>query len=240
MKRILLGAAGAAGLLFGVPACAQTYQDSGGTYVRGVVPIQPGVGPLFTTSNPGKISGSFSALRLAAFSRRPAYSQLSVGAASARVALPSGSVVIVYNTGSNSAFVTLGNSSVTATTAQRRHPRRRLDGIHRRPEHISCRDRDSGNDVAEHIRRHRLADWRGRRWRRRRRRRFKRFGRIDRVARARLGDVQRHARRRRQHGRRVRLGLGLGADRSQRASASTPTFSHPLCPRAPPRPPIRK
>ena len=39
MKRILLGAAGAAGLLFGVPAGAQTYQDSGGTYVRGVVPI---------------------------------------------------------------------------------------------------------------------------------------------------------------------------------------------------------
>ena len=71
MKRILLGAAGAAGLLFGAPAGAQTYQDSGGTYVRGVVPIQPGVGPLFTNSNPGHISGTFSALRLAAFSRRP-------------------------------------------------------------------------------------------------------------------------------------------------------------------------
>ena len=42
MKRILLGAAGAAGLLFGVPAGAQTYQDSGGTYVRGVVPITAG------------------------------------------------------------------------------------------------------------------------------------------------------------------------------------------------------
>lgn len=116
MKRILLGAAGAAGLLFGVPAGAQTYQDSGGTYVGGVVPIQPGVGPLFTASNPGKISGSFSA-SLSGFQPAPAYSQLSVGATSSRVALPSGSVVVVYNTGTNAAFVTLGNSSVTAAAS---------------------------------------------------------------------------------------------------------------------------
>ena len=112
MKRILLGAAGAAGLLFGVPAGAQTYQDSGGTYVRGVVPIQPGVGPLFTNSNPGKISGNFTA-NLTGFQPTPAYSQLSVGPTSSRVALPSGLVVIVYNTGANAAFVTLGNSTVT-------------------------------------------------------------------------------------------------------------------------------
>jgi hypothetical protein len=114
MKRILLGAAGAAGLLFGVPAGAQTYQDSGGTYVRGVVPIQPGVGPLFTTTNPGKISGTFSAT-LSGFQPTPAYSQLSVGATSSRVALPSGLVVIAYNTGASAAFVTLGNSTATAT-----------------------------------------------------------------------------------------------------------------------------
>jgi hypothetical protein len=114
MKRILMGAAAAAGLLFGVPACAQTYQDSGGTYVGGVVPIQPGVGPLFTASNPGKISGSFSA-SLSGFQPTPAYAQLTVGATSARVALPSGSVVIVYNTGTNSAFVTLGGSTATAS-----------------------------------------------------------------------------------------------------------------------------
>ena len=81
MKRILLGAAGAAGLLFGVPACAQTYQDSGGTYVRGVVPIQPGVGPLFTNSNPGKISGNFTA-SLGGFQPTPAYAQ--IGRASCR------------------------------------------------------------------------------------------------------------------------------------------------------------
>jgi hypothetical protein len=114
MKRILLGAAGAAALLIDAPAWAQTYQDSGGTYVRGVVPITPGVGPLFTNSNPGKISGTFSA-SLGGFQPASAYAQLSVGATSSRVALPSGSVVIVYNTGANAAYVTLGNSSVTAT-----------------------------------------------------------------------------------------------------------------------------
>jgi hypothetical protein len=116
MKRILLGAAAAAALLVDAPVWAQTYQDSGGTYIRGVVPITPGVGPLFTNSNPGKISGSFSA-SLGGFQPTPAYAQLSVGASSTRVALPSGSVVIVYNTGANAAYVTLGNSSVTATLA---------------------------------------------------------------------------------------------------------------------------
>src|SRR5208282_4231473 len=30
--------------------------------------------------------------------------------------LPTGTVVVVYNTGSNAAYVTIGNSSVTATT----------------------------------------------------------------------------------------------------------------------------
>jgi hypothetical protein len=96
------------------PATAQTYQDSGGTYVPGVVPIQPGVGPLFTSANPGKISGSFSA-SLSGFQPTPAYATLAVGSASARVALPSGTVVVVYNTGTNAAYVTLGGSSVTAT-----------------------------------------------------------------------------------------------------------------------------
>jgi hypothetical protein len=114
MKRILLGAAGAAGLLFGAPAGAQTYQDSGGTYVRGVVPITPGVGPLFTNSNPGHIAGTFNG-SVSGFQPTPAYAQLSVGPTSSRVPLPSGLVVIVYNTGANAAYVTLGNSSVTAT-----------------------------------------------------------------------------------------------------------------------------
>lgn len=116
MKRILLGAAGAAGLLFGAPAGAQTYQDSGGTYVGGVVPIQPGVGPLFTLSNPGRVTGTLSST-VGGFQPASAYSQLSVGATSSRVPLPTGTLVVVYNTGANAAFVTLGNSSVSATTA---------------------------------------------------------------------------------------------------------------------------
>ncbi len=97
-------------------AQAQTYQDSGGTVVQGVVPIQPGVGPLFTSANPGKISGSFSA-SLSGFQPTPSYSSLSVGSTSSRVALPSGTVVVVYNTGTNAAYVTIGGASVTATSS---------------------------------------------------------------------------------------------------------------------------
>ncbi len=51
------------------------------------------------------------------FQPTPAYAQLPVGATSSRVALPSGSVIAVYNTGSNPAFVVLGNSSVVATAS---------------------------------------------------------------------------------------------------------------------------
>jgi hypothetical protein len=113
MNRIVVAA-----LLAAEVACAQaqTYQDSGGTVFQGVVPIQPGVGPLFTSANPGKISGSFSA-SLSGFQPTPSYASLSVGSTSTRVALPSGTVVGVYNTGSFPAFVTLGSASVTATSA---------------------------------------------------------------------------------------------------------------------------
>jgi hypothetical protein len=50
------------------------------------------------------------------FQPTPSYSQLSVSATSARVALPTGSTIVVYNTGSVAAYVTLGGSTVTATT----------------------------------------------------------------------------------------------------------------------------
>jgi hypothetical protein len=116
MKRILLGAAIAAGLLFGVPSFGQTYHDGSGTVVLGVVPIEPGVGPLFTPSNPGQVAGSFSAT-LSGFQPTPSYATLSVGSASSRVALPTGTVVVVYNTGANPGYVMLGNSSVTATSS---------------------------------------------------------------------------------------------------------------------------
>ena len=42
--------------LLSAAAHAQSYQDSGGTYVRGIVPISPGAGPLFTPKNPGVVS----------------------------------------------------------------------------------------------------------------------------------------------------------------------------------------
>src|SRR5579871_6566703 len=113
MNRIILAALLATGVA--ASAQAQTYQDSGGTVVPGVVPIQPGVGPLFTSANPGKISGSFSD-SLSGFQPTPSYTSLSVGASSTRVALPTGTVVVVYNTGSNAAYVQLGSSSVVATS----------------------------------------------------------------------------------------------------------------------------
>jgi hypothetical protein len=116
MKRLPFAAALALAAFSGCAAQAQTYQDSGGTYLRGVVPILPGVGPLFTNSNPGHVAGTFSAT-LGGFQPTPAYATLSVGATSSRVALPSGTVVVVYNTGSNPAYVTLGGATVIATTS---------------------------------------------------------------------------------------------------------------------------
>ena len=139
MKRILLGAAGAAGLLFGVPACAQTYQDSGGTYVRGVVPIQPGVGPLFTNSNPGKISGyvhSF-AWRLSADAGLCA--ALRRGDIVARAASERNGRHRLQH-GRKRGLCDAWRLDRHRDSGQRRHPGRRLDGVHRGPEHISRRD----------------------------------------------------------------------------------------------------
>src|SRR5271166_5138628 len=62
------------------------------------------------------LTGVFTAT-MSAFQPTPAYSQLAVSNLSSRVALPSGSTVVVYNTGASAAYVTLGSSSVTATTA---------------------------------------------------------------------------------------------------------------------------
>lgn len=59
-------------------------------------------------------------LSVPSFQPTPSYSQLSVTASSGRVSLPTGSVVAIYNTGSNAAYVQLGNSSVTATSSNDR------------------------------------------------------------------------------------------------------------------------
>jgi hypothetical protein len=114
MKSLLLAAALA--VLFGCAAEAQTYQDSGGTIVPGFVPIQPGVGPLFTGSNPGHITGSFSAT-LSGFTPGGSYTGISSVTTSGQdVQLPSGTAVAVYNIGSSAACVKLGTtSSVSAS-----------------------------------------------------------------------------------------------------------------------------
>jgi hypothetical protein len=115
-ERAAIGAIGIA--LASSPGHAQTYRDTAGTIVPGMVIVNPvdNSGPMGTTSNPLKVAGAFSA-SLSGFTPTPAYSALSVGATSSRVALPSGTAVVVYNTGSNDASVTLGNSSVTASAA---------------------------------------------------------------------------------------------------------------------------
>ena len=100
---------------------AQTYHDLSGTIVPGVVPlIGCGSGVNCTapvsSSNPLPISGSFSA-SLSGFAPGAAYAALAAGASSARVALPAGTVVVVYNMGANPACVLLGNSSVAATSS---------------------------------------------------------------------------------------------------------------------------
>jgi hypothetical protein len=121
MKRPPFAATLASAALFSCAAEAQTYQDSGGTYVPGVVPIQPGVGPLFTPSNPGRVSGSFSA----SFSGFQPSASGSVGtpiAAQTTVttgstqSLPSGTVVIVSNVGvTNIAYCQLGAAASTSS-----------------------------------------------------------------------------------------------------------------------------
>src|SRR5690348_760835 len=97
-------------------AQAQNYRDTGGSAVLGVV-------PLVGCSGTGNCSGPVSATNplpvsgLSGFQPTPAYTSLSVSTTSSSVALPLGAVVVVYNIGLNTAFVTLGNSSVFATTS---------------------------------------------------------------------------------------------------------------------------
>ena len=238
MKRILPGAAMAAALFSGLPAFGQTYQDSGGTIVRGMVPITPGVGPLFTASNPGKISGSFSA-SLGGFQPTPAYSQLSVGATSTRVTLPNGSVVVVYQHRLITAFVTLGNSTVTATTAGDVIPAGGWMAFTVGPNNTLAAIGDSRRDYAQSLWGSGSADWRRRRWKRRRRR-------LQSVGRSGTGSTA--------PGSATYNGMSSPAvtwsarpaqrgDRRQPDStclASTPMFCPPLCLRALPQQPIRK
>jgi hypothetical protein len=102
-------------ILFAFGAEAQNYRDSSGSAVLGMVPLVgcsgtgSCLGPVSAT-NPMPISG------LTGFQPTPAYTSLSVSTTSSSVALPLGVTIVVYNVGSNIAFVTLGNAGVTATT----------------------------------------------------------------------------------------------------------------------------
>ena len=97
-------------------AQAQNYRDSSGSSVLGAVPLigcsAAGncAGPVSAT-NPMPVSG------ITGFQPTPAYTSLSVSTTSSAVSLPLGTIVVVYNTGFNTAFVTLGNSSAAATTS---------------------------------------------------------------------------------------------------------------------------
>jgi len=120
MKRISIGLA--ATLATVVTASAQTYLDSKGTVVSGVVPLVGCAsggncaGPVSST-NPLPVTGSFAAT-LSGFQPGSAYATpLSVSTTSSRVALPAGTVVVVYNTGAAAAYVQLGGSNVAATTS---------------------------------------------------------------------------------------------------------------------------
>ena len=105
-------------LLLSETTLAQTYRDTGGTVVPGAVPVSgDGSGPLFTSGNPGWVSGTLSAT-LGGFQPTPSYSTQSVAMTSAAHALPNGAVVIVYNTGSNPITIKLGGISVSVAAGQ--------------------------------------------------------------------------------------------------------------------------
>ena len=106
------------------PAClAQTYRDSNGTAVPGVVPLVgcsplgPCGGPI-SNANPLPVTGTFSA-SLAGFSPSGSNASLSASdAASHNVALPTGTDFRVENKDSNPVYCVPGTSSgVTATNA---------------------------------------------------------------------------------------------------------------------------
>jgi len=94
-------------------AAAQTsVQSTPGTPQTTAITIQGNASGV-----PVPVTGSFSA-SLSGWTPGGAFATpLSVSTASARVALPTGTVVVVYNTGSSAAYVQLGGSTVTASTS---------------------------------------------------------------------------------------------------------------------------
>ena len=104
------------GTLIVFTAQAQNYRDSSGSAVLGVVPLV-GCSGIANCSGPVSAANPMPVSGFTGFQPTPAYTSLSVSTSSSTVALPLGTVVVVYNTGFNTAFVTLGNSSAAATTS---------------------------------------------------------------------------------------------------------------------------
>ncbi len=98
-------------------ALAQTYRDTAGTAVPAVVPVSPGGGPLFTSSNPGQIAGSFSA-SLGGFTPSASGARmtpLAVTTSDSSGTLPSGTAAVVSNVGSNPMYCNVNGFAATAS-----------------------------------------------------------------------------------------------------------------------------
>jgi hypothetical protein len=99
-------------------ASAQSYRDSSGTIVPGFAPLvgcsaNGACTAPVSSANPLPITGSLTA-NLGVYAPAAAGTPLSVSTSSSRVALPAGTTVVVYNTGSSAAYVAFGGSGVTA------------------------------------------------------------------------------------------------------------------------------
>ena len=86
------------------------WKNPDGSITTGVV-VEDGAGSKITSFSGGGGSNSN-------FTPNGNATQLSVSTASARVALPTGATVMVYNTGPQPVFVAFGGSTIAATTAQ--------------------------------------------------------------------------------------------------------------------------
>lgn len=82
----------------------------------GCAPAQTYCWQPYSVTNPLPITGNITA-SLGAFQPAGTYATLAVTTSSARVALPAGADVIIYNTGSAVAYVQEGSGSVVATTS---------------------------------------------------------------------------------------------------------------------------
>ncbi len=115
LRNALFGAA----LALASPALAQTYRDTGGTAVPGVVVVDPtdNSGPVFSVSNPAHVTGTFSA-SLGTFTQSNSGAigtPISATTSGATGTLPTGASVLLVNTSTSyGATCTFGASDAGA------------------------------------------------------------------------------------------------------------------------------